>query len=121
MIILQAPFDVIQTTILLPSPQFGDYTSPQIKVTIRNAEDGTIYSTVKTSDRDKLEWDFQLTHAKARELACFIEAYNGHMWRVTTVDEYVYYAYLLTNPVEFSPVSLSTTNVRLEFEGTRIV
>ncbi len=120
MIILQAPHNLIQATIALPSPDFGDYISPQVKVNIRNSEDGVIYSTVKTAERDKLEFELDLTPSKARELEAFVNAYNAMLWRLTTHLEEVYYVHLLTNPVEFSQLSRNTVSVHLEFEGTKV-
>ncbi len=119
-LVLQAPYELIQTTILLPSPELGDYTSPQVKTSIRNSENGVIYSTVKSNLGIKFEWDFRLTHAKARELRLFLDNYNSKFWRVTTWEDEMYKMKLLTNPVDFSPISLTTTITRLEFEGIRI-
>ena len=62
-ITLQAPYDLIQATILLPSANLGDYIAPQTKVNIRNSMTGKIFSTVKTNNRYKLEMDLSLTLA----------------------------------------------------------
>lgn len=119
-LLLQAPYQLIQTTVLLPSPELGDYISPQVKVNIRNSENGVIYSTVKSNNKVKFEWDFRLTPAKARELRLFIDNYNALDWRITTWEDELYKMKLLTNPVEFTPVSAYTTITRLEFEGIKI-
>lgn len=120
-ITFQAPYDLIQATIQLPSANLGDYIAPQAKTIIRNSMDGTLYSTVKTNNRIKFDWDISLTNAKARELDQFIAAYNSYYWRVYDWNENMYRAVLLTNPIQFTPVSKNSVNVRLEFEGALIV
>jgi hypothetical protein len=120
-VILQAPFDLIQATVFLPSAKLSDSTAPQIKVQIRNSMSGVIYSTVKTNSRLKFQWTFELTHAKARELLNFNEYYNSLKWRVTDWNANVYYMNCLTSPLEVTPVSLSTSVVHLELDGTQIL
>lgn len=115
---IQAPFDLIQTTMRLPSPNLGDHISPQIKVNVRNSYDGTIYSTIKTNNRVKLEWEFNLTNAKVRELNEFILAYNTEYWRIYDWNETCYKVILVTNPIPTTPVGRNSVNVRLELEGT---
>jgi hypothetical protein len=121
MVTLQAPYDLIQATILLPSANLGDTISPQIKVNIRNSMSGKIYSTIKTNSRYKLEMDFSLTNAKARELDMFIQYYNSLPWRLYDWNDTLYKVYLTTNPVSLTPVGLNSVNARLEFEGFKIV
>lgn len=118
---LQAPYDLIQASILLPSPNLGDEISPEVKVSIRNSMNGVIYSTVKTHNRFKFTWDLNLTNAKARELYVFNEYYNSMPWRVFDWNDVLYRAYLLSNPLQFTFVSRNSVDVRLEFEGTKIV
>lgn len=120
-VILQAPFDLIQATIFLPSAQLSDPTSPQIKVQINNSMSGSIYSTIKTNNRIKFEWDFDLSHAKARELLNFNEYYNSFKWRVTDWNSNVYYMNCLTNPLQVTQISSSSSKVRMELEGIQIV
>jgi len=106
---------------ILPSANLGDYTSPQIKTIIRNSMDGTIYSTVKTNNRLKLDWELSMTNAKARELFNFVSAYHSQFWRVYDWNDTCYRALLITNPITFTPISMNTVTARLEFEGTIIV
>jgi len=120
-VILQAPFDLIQATVFLPSAQLSDSTAPQVKVQIRNSMSGLIYSTVKTNNRIKFDWTFSLSHAKARELLNFSEYYNALKWRVTDWNGNVYYMFCLNNPLEVTQVTLSTSTVHLELEGVKVV
>lgn len=120
-ITLQAPYDLIQATILLPSANLGDYISPQVKVNIRNSMSGIIYSTIKTNNRLKLEFDLSITQAKARELDQFNEFYNALPWRFYDWNDTLYKVFLTTNPLQFTNVSVSSVSVRLEFEGVKIV
>ena len=120
-ITFQAPYDLIQGTILLPSANLGDYIARQDKTIIRNSMSGVLYSTVKTTGRVKLDWEFSLTNAKYRELYQFILAYNSVYWRVYDWNDNMYRAQLITNPVQFTPVSKNSVGCRLEFEGTLIV
>lgn len=120
-VIIQAPWDLIQTTTLLPSPNFGDYINPQVETVIRNSENGVIYSYVKTNERVKRSWDFRLTVNKSKELFAFIERYGSLEWRITDWEDRVYKMKLLTNPVEFTSTGPGMVSTRLEFEGVRLV
>lgn len=118
---IQAPYDLMQCTIVLPSPNLGDSVAPRIKTIIRNSMDGTIYSSVKTNNRLKFEWDFDVTNAKGREIMAFVEAYSTMFWRVYDWNEKCYRLMLITNPVQMTPVGRNSINIRLEFEGTEVV
>ena len=69
---LQAPYPGLQTTSILPSPQFGDSESLRAEVSVKRAVDGTRYTYVKRKGGRKLQWTFQLTRNKALELRAFI-------------------------------------------------
>lgn len=117
---IQAPWDLVQTTTQLPSPNLGNLKNNAINVNIRNSIDGTIYSYVRTNDRKVMAWDFVLTRAKALELQMFVEAYNDIEWRVTTWEEEVYRCFLISDPDFTQVLKNDVTQVRLEFEGVRI-
>lgn len=115
---LSAPWDLIQATIRLPSPQVGNLRNNQLDVAIRNSMNGTLYSYVKSSDRLKFAWDLFLTRQKALELEYFIEYYDEYEWRVTDWEENVYRMYLINDPFDFTRISKDElTTVRLELEG----
>lgn len=118
---LQAPWDLIQTTMLLPSPGLGNTKELAIETTIRNSVNGTLYSYNKTNDRVKLSWDFTLRRGKAEELKAFMESYYGVEWRVTDWDEKVYKMYLVNNPLDLTFINRAgMVNVKLELEGTQL-
>ncbi len=117
----QAPYDLIETTMKMPSANLGDDIAPQIKVTIRNSMTNKIYSTIKTNNRVKVSWDFSLTNAKARELVEFANTYNSVFWRIYDWNDTCYRVMLMTNPLPITLVGRNSVNVRLEFEGTIVV
>lgn len=65
--------------------------------------------------------DLSLTLAKARELDMFNEFYNALPWRFYDWNDTLYKVYLLSNPLQFTTVGYNSVDVRLEFEGTKIV
>ena len=121
MVYLQVPFDLIQTTIMLPNPKLGDTTNNQIDMQARNSMNGTLYTYVKTSDRIKKVWDFRLTREKSIELETFLDYYNQLEFRVVDWNDKEYRMWLTNYPVSFERQFMNNeTNVRLEFEGTEL-
>ena len=59
MIVLQAPHSLIQTTTILPDPEWNDGEGIMSTMSLNSAEDGTLYSYVKRTDRRKLGYTFQ--------------------------------------------------------------
>ena len=73
---LQAPHPLLQTTALLPDPQFSDQEAVLDTVTRKSAMDGTRYTYVKRrGGRRKLRWVFQLSRNKGLELRAFLQSY----------------------------------------------
>ena len=71
-----APYRLLQTTTLLPIPQFGDQEANLDTVSRKLAMDGTRYTYVKRrGGRRKLRWIFQLSRNKGLELRAFIQSY----------------------------------------------
>lgn len=136
MIYLMAPWELIQTTTMLPNPDLGDLRSKVLSVNIRNTINGTFYSykksnatyitnpnnTVSKYDRYRLIWEFKLRRGKADELKAFIETYSGYAWRVVDWKERVYRVHLINDPVDFTCITGDGLHVvRLELEGYRYV
>lgn len=120
-IYLSAPWDLIQATIMLPSPQIGNLENNQLDVAIRNSMNGTLYSYIKSTDRVKKSWDFFLTRQKSLELEYFIEYYDHLQWRVFDWENRVYRMNLINDPFDLTRVSRGElTTIRLELEGYEI-
>ncbi len=131
MFILQAPLPALQSTTVLPDPQWSDQARLTDAVVRKLAMDGTRYTYVKrTAQRMKLSWTFHLTRNKGLELRAFIKAY--HASRVKAVDHHgqVWAGNFASNPFEFetperggppiAPMPRGELQViRLEFEGVK--
>jgi hypothetical protein len=129
MFTLQAPYPSLQTTTLLPNPQFSDQEGLTAVVTRKTAIDGTRYTYVKRKDdRRKLKWSFRLTRNKGLELRAFIYAYFASKVRITDHNNRVWVGNFTDNPFEFdtteragpaiTPVPRGEVQViELEFEG----
>lgn len=138
-IYLQAPHELIQATIMLPTPKFGDTQNPEPEIDIRNAQSGKLYSYVKANQRLTLFYDFILEQEKAIELREFVKIYSAENIRLTDWRERVYLVKLINVPLTFQTigrgVNITLTeppyegviskqerlSVRLQFEGTRLV
>lgn len=118
---LQAPHELLQTSIQLPSPNLGDTLNPASEITIRNSMNGVLYSYVKSNGRIEFTWEFNLAKEKAIELEEFIKAYSSENIRVVDWRERVYLVKLVNLPISFSAMSLNERQqIRLQFEGVRL-
>lgn len=128
MFTLQAPYPRLQTTTLLPNPQFSDAENLQVTVTRKMAMNGTRYTYIKRKERRKLKWSFKLSRNKGLELRAFIYAYFASEIVVTDHLDRVWTGYFTNNPFEFdttdragpaiSPMPRGETQmIELEFEG----
>ena len=99
---LSAPYPLLQTTTLLPNPQFSDSEALMVVVNRRTAMDGTRYTYVKRKDnRRKLLWTFRLTRNKALELRAFVYAYFASKVKVIDHNNRVWVGNFTNNPFEF--------------------
>jgi hypothetical protein len=131
MFTLEAPYPTLQTTTLLPNPQFSDQEALLDTVNRKLALDGTRYTYVKRRARRKLKWMFRLTRVKALELRAFIFSYFASKIRLTDHNNRMWIGYFTTNPFEFDTTDRGApaiapmprgelVNVELEFEGIEI-
>lgn len=126
---LQAPHPNLQTTTLLPNPEWGDGENLAVSVAVKRAMDGTVRTYVKRKDgRRRLRWTFRMTRNKALELRAFIQSYYASKIRVTDHNGRGWVGYLVNNPFEFdtprraapatSPMPRGEAQtITLEFEG----
>ena len=130
MIILQAPYPLMQTTTLLPDPLFSDSEAVAASLTRKLAIDGTRYTYVKQKGRRKLRLPFRLTRNKALELRAFIQCYFGVRIKLTDHRGRVWVGNLVDNPFELegerragpaiSPMPRGeSVRISLDFEGVQ--
>jgi hypothetical protein len=129
MFTFEAPYPAVQTTSLLPSPEFSDQEGVLDSVTRKLAMDGTRYTYVKRrSGRRKLKWTFILTRNKALEVRGFIYAYFASKVRVTDHNGRIWIGNFVSNPFEFEATGRAAPaltplprgeswTVDIEFEG----
>lgn len=121
MIYLQAPWDLVQATIMLPNPQLGNLFNNDIDVNIRNSMSGEIYSYIKTNDQVKISWDLLLTREKSLELETFIEYYCSYEWRIIDHFDRSYRMFLMNEPFDVNRIKRGElTSVKLELEGREL-
>lgn len=125
----EAPHPLIQTTSILPNPQFSDQEALTARVNKHYASDGTLYTYVKTtSGRRKLLWEFRLTQPKAKEFRAFCYSYFASKIRVTDHNGRQWIGNFTNNPFEFVSESRAypavgdfsrgeTISISIEFEG----
>jgi len=129
MFTFEAPYPSIQTTSLLPNPQFSDQEGLLDTVTRKLAMDGTRYTYVKRrSGRRKMQWTFRLTRNKSLEVREFIRVYFASKVRVTDHNGRIWLGNFMNNPFEFEGSAKAaptifplprgeTYTIEIEFEG----
>lgn len=121
-VILIAPHELPQTAIQLPSPKLNDTHNVSDDVIVRNSMNGVLYSYVKSNNRLEINWDFNVSKEKAIELEEFIKVYSSYNFRLIDWRSRVFKVKLINLPLVFSSASLNERqNVRLQFEGERLV
>ena len=129
MLELSAPYPLLETTTLLPNPQFSDQEGLMVSVVRKMAMDGTRYTYVKRKgDRRKLKWSFRLTRNKGLELRAFIFAYFASQVKVIDHNGRAWIGNFTNNPFEFDTAEKAgpaipplprgeAQMIDLEFEG----
>jgi len=102
MFYLQAPYPLLQTTTVLPDPQFSDQESIADTIVQKRAMDGTRYVYVKRrANRRKLRWSFSLTRNKALELRAFIQSYYASKIKVIDHASQAWLGNFTIDPFEY--------------------
>lgn len=113
-----------ETTIVLPSPEWGNSSALAASVQVLRTMDGNAYVYNKDrQDRRKLQWSFIVSRNKAIELRNFIEYYCSSLMIIMDHNGDTYLAYLQNNPFEANNGERAggfpgdeTQQVTLEFE-----
>lgn len=128
---LQAPYPSLQTTSLLPNPQFSDGESHTSEVNRKYATNGKLRTYVKRKNgRKRLTWEFIVTRPKAKELMAFMKVYyaskilatdhNGRQWVGNIMND----PFEITNDSRGAPAFTvlrgELSSVRMEFEGIEL-
>lgn len=131
MFTLQAPHPGLQTTTVMPSPEFGDSENLVAEVSAKRAMDGTLYTYVKRKGRRRLQWTFGLSRNKGLEVRAFIQSYFASKIMVTDHNGRKWVGYFVNNPFEFDTDRRSAPaiapmprgerqRITLEFEGDEV-
>jgi hypothetical protein len=124
-VLLQAPWGKIQTTVILPSPEWGDTENLVSGMTLRRSMNGETYTYVKSNDDRVLKYLFTLPRMKALELEQFAKSYTASEMKMSNWKGEIWKVRLLTNPLDFTlnaryaPVG-DRTDVNMEFQGVKI-
>jgi hypothetical protein len=122
MIVLQAPHYLIQTTTILPNPDYEDAEGLASALITKTARDGTLYTYVRSNQRRILSYEWFLTREKALELEAFLKAYYGEEMRLTNHKDEVWRVKIIDDILEFNtPMRQERQMIALQFEGVRLV
>jgi hypothetical protein len=121
---IEAPCPGYQTTVILPSPSWGDSVEVTSSLTSIRTMDGTLYTYVKQKGgRKRFQVSFEIARSKALELRAFVKVYYRTAMRLTDHNDDQWVAYLQSNPFESAGSGKAepfpggeTMTITLEFE-----
>lgn len=121
-ILLQAPFELIQTSVILPNPLLDDNESLVSNLVLRRSMNNTPRTYVQTSDSRRLRYTFTLNRLKALELEAFFDSYSGADIKMLNWKGEIWRVKLITNPIDYVQTRRAEpggdrTDVNVEFEG----
>ena len=124
-VLFQAPFKLIQTSIVLPNPLLDDNEGLVSNLMARRSMNNTLRTYVQTTKNRRLRYTFTLNRPKALEVEAFFDAYNGADIKMLNWKGELWKVNLITNPIDFVQTRRAEpggdrTDVNLEFEGVRI-
>jgi len=101
MFTLQAPYPGLQTTSVVPNPDFGDGENLVVEVSMKRAMDSTLFTYVKRKGRRRLQWTFSLTRNKGLEVRAFLQSYFADKILVTDHNGRKWVGNFVNNSFEF--------------------
>lgn len=119
MMTLQAPYPLIQTTTVLPSPELADTVNAQQTLTVSRSINGTRYSYVKKPGLKKLVYSLVLDRQKAEELKAFVASYYRAPLLLTNHKGEKWSVYFTSNPFDFAVQGRESVKIDLEFQGSK--
>lgn len=101
MFLIQGPYPLVQSSIVLPSPLEGNTNTLTSTVQILRTSGGKMFTYVKAKrGRKKFRYDFAVSRDKSDELREFVDSYGGKPVKVTDHNEVVRIGFLTLNPFE---------------------
>lgn len=113
------------SVIILPSPLFGDTQTNVAEIKINRAVNGTIYTLVKKTQRQRINYKFEIKRQKSNELQLFFDNNDLEWINIVNWRGEMYFCKLVNNPIVYEAISrdgICRNNnerhtVELEFEG----
>lgn len=110
-----------QTVTYLPNPEFGDSEAILSEVQRKRALDGTLFTYIKTTQRRKLIFQFNLTREKSLELNAFFQAYHSETILLTDHNDVTWTGKFTSNPFDFNSNGRDEAQaIQFEFEGEEV-
>jgi hypothetical protein len=111
-------------SIVLPPPEFNDFTSNQGKIVVNRSMAGSVRVYRKTTEREKINWRFVMPKYKADELKEFIIAEINNPLDIVDWKGNLWHAQFLGDSVDFAETRRwipcgNAVDVTLELVGTR--
>jgi len=125
-VILQAPFEFLQTSIILPCPEFGDTENLASEMLLKRSMNGGTTTYVKTNNRRRLTYTFRiLNRARALEFKEFLQVYNTDAIKLTNWKGEIWKVNFLNNPFDLVQTGRSNpggarTDISVELEGIKL-
>jgi len=100
---VEGPFPGYRTTLILPSPDFGNSRALASTVQPVRTMNGTLYTYVKNKRGRKAHvWEFTVAKEKSLEAKAFVDAYISSVIRITDHEDVIHLGNLTLNPLELT-------------------
>lgn len=119
--VMMAPHSLVQTTMLLPSPEFGDSDNIVAAINLKRSMNGKKRTYINTVPDEHLIYEFNLTRGKTLEVIEFIKIYYPHYVRIINHKSETWVAKIMNDPFDFTTFRyLEDATFRLELRGTEL-
>lgn len=116
MLLIQGPFPINSTALVLPSPRETNTESLKASVQTIRMMDGGLRTYVKRRDgRKSFRWEFLVGNPKGKQIEDYFIANGGEKAMVSWNDA-TYIGYCTLNPLELSGEADEYFRVLIEFE-----
>lgn len=116
--VMMAPHQLVQTTMLLPSPEFGDSDNIVAAINLKRSMNNTKRTYINVPSDEYLIYEFILTRGKTLEVIEFLKIYYPYDVRIINHKNETYVCKIMTDPFDFSLFRVAEESTfRLELRG----